>query len=556
MARLEKNRSRKATIESQRASGARGTNSLRRAFFTAAIRDERGQAIIWTALALLLLLGASAFAIDIGHAMLVRKQLQASADAAALAAAWHISDGTYTAVADKYSSTGTLNNYGGYSVDTPVVTVKCSSTVASFGPHCSTTTTPPTYDMVIVQETAHVNTFFAGVMGFHTLTVSATSAASKGARPTPFNVAIVLDTTYSMTYNDADCGMTQLKCAEGAIAELLSNLDPAVDKVSIFTFPALNASTEGNQTHCPSSAPTTEPYTFPSASATTLQTPTLSGGVTSTYEIAGFDNSYLSSYGASSLTSTDPLVIAVGKGGCTGIVADAATHFTYFAASIYQAHEALLVEQATEASAGLQTSNAMIIFSDGNSSAINDGPSGNPPGQPNNWHDMACNTGGGAACPSQTVTTGGVSDSSDGTYPNLVGQCNQAVAAAKSFNNFVVNPDGTSTGTLVFSVAYGASTLSQARSGMSEGDCDSDRAAYTPPYTGTGTVGITPCQTMEEMSTGWPDPSNFFSDYKVTGGDTGCQTTSADQSNTSLTGIVDAILSKLSESRLIPPDAP
>ncbi|MGH9561266.1 MAG: pilus assembly protein TadG-related protein, partial [Terracidiphilus sp.] len=183
MVNFGKSSLRRAMIKSQCGPSARATNLLRRSLLTAAIRDEHGQVLVWVALGMVLFLSACAFAIDLGRAYLVRKQLQASADAGALAAAWHLTDGTYTTVADTYSSTGTLNNYNqGYTVDAPVVTGECSTTVASWGISCSAATTPPTYNMVKVTEVAHVPTFFAGVMGFKTLTVSATSAASKGAR--------------------------------------------------------------------------------------------------------------------------------------------------------------------------------------------------------------------------------------------------------------------------------------------------------------------------------------------------------------------------------------
>ena len=200
MVKFGKSSLRKAIFESQRDSRTRSTN---RWFSKAAIRDEHGQVLVWVAMGMVLFLSAAAFAVDLGHGYLVRKQLQASTDAAALAAAWHITDGTYDSVANTYGATGTLNNYNqGYTVVTPItVTPKCSTTVASWGLSCSTATSPPTYNMVTVQEVAHVPTFFAGVMGFPTLTVTTTSAASKGARPQPFNVAFVLDTTYSMRLN-------------------------------------------------------------------------------------------------------------------------------------------------------------------------------------------------------------------------------------------------------------------------------------------------------------------------------------------------------------------
>jgi len=561
MARLEKNRSRKAMIESQRASEARGTTSRQQPFFTAAIRNEQGQAVIWTSLAILLILGASAFAIDIGHAYLVRKQLQASADAAALAASWHLSDGTYATVAQTYSSTGTLNNYNGYTVDTPVVTVKCSTTVESFGPTCNGTATPPTYNMVIVQETAHVPTFFAGVLGFHTLTVSATSAASKGARPTPFNVAIVLDTTYSMRTTDSHCSnLTQLQCAENAIATILSQLDPSIDKVSLFTFPAMEVGSTANDTNCSGTQATGEPYTFPAAGATSLTTPTLTTTtitgydknhnpiyktttVQTTYQITpssdtnadanGFMSDYISGYKASSLTSSSVLVKAIGQSsGCHGLVSNS-TQNTYFAATIYQAQAALVAEQT----ANPNSKNAMIILSDGNATAVNN----------STFQDMACAATGGN-CPSQTASPG-VNNSSDGKYPNLQGECGQAVDAAQSFND-----PNSLTGTLVFSVAYGAPSSSTGGGyAGNQGNCSTDIGTGAHP-------GITPCQTMADMSSGWDatpqDTSFFFSDYNAPGGDTGCQASGANNAITNLNAIANAIVSRFTQSRLVPPDAP
>lgn len=564
MARLEKNRSRKAMIESQRASEARGTNCRQRPFFTAAIRNEQGQAVIWSALAILLLLGASAFAVDIGHAYLVRKQLQASADAAALAASWHISDGTYAAVAQTYSSTGTLNNYSGYTVDTPVVTAKCSTTVASFGPTCDAGATPPTYNEVVVQETAHVPTFFAGVMGFHTLTVSATSAASKGARPTPFNVAIVLDTTASMNATDSNCkvngvSQTQLQCAENAIATILSQLDPTMDKVSLFTFPGMEVGSAANDTDCSGTQATGEPYTFPAAGATSVTTPTLTTVTTkngkqttttvqTTYQIttssttnadaSGFLTDYIGSYKASSLDSSSALTKALGQSTASGCVGKGlvpnSTQNTYFAATVYQAQAALVAEQSLNS----KSRNAMIILSDGNATAVDN----------SSFQDMACAATGGH-CPTQTASPG-VNNSSDGKYPNLQGECGQAVDAAQSFND-----PNSLTGTEVFTIAYGspASSTGGGSSGNG-GNCGTD--------VGTGQhSNITPCQTMQQMSSGWDatpqDQSYFYSDWNdAAQGGTGCQASGSNNAITDLNAIASDIVSRFTQSRLVPPDAP
>ena len=533
---------REAIFESQRGSRTRSRNSSRQRFFRAAIRDEQGQVLVWVAMGMILFLSASAFALDVGHAYLVRKQLQASADAAALAAAWHLTDGNdsggtpiYQDQAIEYGSTGTLNNYSqGYTVDTPVVTGKCSTTVKGWGISCNASSTPPTYNMVTVQEVAHVTTFFAGVMGFKTLTVSATSAASKGARPTPYNIAVVMDLTASMGFTDSNCSnKTQLVCAEGALKTLYAGLDPSQDYIALFTFPALKVGTQTKESTCPSSGASTEAYVFPSTSGSTIDTPTLSNGDKGTYQMVGFENSYNTGYNANgaTLSTSDPLVIAAGgKSGCTGMVADAATHFTYFAASIYQAHEALLAEQASRLSSGVKSSNAMIILSDGNASARND----------NGWQDFACKTGSssGNSCYNGITSSTGVNTSdTTGAYPSLVGMCGQAVDAAGSFNNLTTGD------TEVFSIAYGSSTGPDSKytSNSNEGTCSSDVGAGKHS-------GITPCQVMSGMASSSAD---FYADGNSVSG--GCTSTN---SSTSLTSIAQAIYSKLTETRLIPPDTP
>jgi hypothetical protein len=62
---------------------------------------------------------------------------------------------------------------------------------------------------------------------------------------------------------------------------------------------------------------------------------------------------------------------------------------------------------------------------------------------------------------------------------------------------------------------------------------------------------------MQQMSTGWPtDQSNFFSDYNAPGGDTACQAAAGNNAVTNLNAIAKAILSRLSQTRLVPPDVP
>ena len=66
--------------------------------------DESGQAMVLFATALVVLLGMSAFVIDIRRAYFVQRSLQANADAAATAGALELPDaGLATTIAQQYS---------------------------------------------------------------------------------------------------------------------------------------------------------------------------------------------------------------------------------------------------------------------------------------------------------------------------------------------------------------------------------------------------------------------------------------------------------------------
>jgi len=581
MLKVEKYRSRETASGSQRASWVRGTSCRRQPFFTAIIRDESGQVLPWVAaMTSLVFVGMGAMSVDYGHMLVVRKQLQASADATALVAAQNLADGTggaysasdLQAAASPYTSAGSLNNYNGYTVSTPVITPSCSTTVAGWGIPC--TVSPLSPNMVTVSETATFPSFFAGWIGHKTLTVTATSAAAKGAKPIPANVAIVLDTTASMNTNDSNCGHTQLVCAENAIAVILQSLDPSLDTVSLFTFPAMDASTVQNDTNCSGQRPTGVPYVFPSATATSLQTvseqyyPVLNTRnwtysttlttATATYQIAGFNNDYRSSDTATSLNDSSDFVKAIGQStGCSGLVVND-TQNTYFASTIYQAQEALIAEQEAEATANSRGTyqNVMIILSDGNATAVNS--SGGSP-----WEDMATGTGKTTGVSGNfAISTPGAANSTAGTYPNLQDQCEQAVTAAQSATNYVSGNTALNVftavngskndGTLVFTIAYGSpSSSTGGGSSGNGGNCASDIGS-------TGSYpNITPCQDMQLMSSGWPtNKTNFYSDYYAPGGDSGCQAADANNTITSLNDIAKSIISKLEEVRLVPPGTP
>jgi len=495
------------------------------------LTSDSGQVLPWAILMIMLFLGFCALTIDLGHGLLAKRELQAACDAAALAAAETLPSSTYATAAQTYSGmAGGKNIYNDLAVGTPTVTGLCLTTVQNWGIPCSATNP----NAVSVTETATIPTFFAGVFGIPTMTISATSTASKGSKPQPYNVAIVLDTTPSMNSSDVNCKvngktLTQLQCATNAFQALLQGLDPSEDHISLFTFPNVTTTTVQNDYNCNSDNPTVGPYTFPSTTATKLTNMGYTTGGTTvqeTYQVTSWSNTYRTSDSSTSLNQNDPLTNAVGGTNCTGI--QTSTENTYYAGAIYAAEASLQAEKA----ANPGTQNAIIFLSDGNATAKESYPT-------SSFTENGQRYSAGAFYPgvndmvvgteSTTVATSG------GTYPSWVGQCSQGLDAANYAKSM---------GTTFFSIAYGSPTSSDS------GDCASDRQS------GATHRNITPCQTMQQMSTGWStgDTSYFYSDYF--GGNNGCAAAGAAEGIGDLQSIIDAILGHMSGTRLIPNGTP
>src|SRR5690349_7077823 len=94
------------------------------------LSEEEGQVLPWVVLLMFLFLGMCALTVDVGHAILVQHQLQASADAAALAAAESLGNGSPVTVGMNYTSNvGAKNQYAGFTSATPTIATRCSTTI-------------------------------------------------------------------------------------------------------------------------------------------------------------------------------------------------------------------------------------------------------------------------------------------------------------------------------------------------------------------------------------------------------------------------------------------
>ena len=455
-------------------------------------REQHGQALLWTAAGMTAILGIGGLLIDVGHAYVVRGDLQNYANAAALAAAGEVYDtestGGATTTAIDYSAIGKGDeNYNSIlgPVNTTIVTW-CLNALMPSGETCSKSSPA---NALKVTETASVPTFLMRVLGFKTMTVAATATATMQGAAQPWNVAIVLDSTGSMSSAPptGSCTTnTEFACALGGVQTLLQNVpNPNGDfHVALFAFPNVTTASVSDDWTC-GGTPQNEPYTFPVtnlADYTPLDyfaTSALTGTPTepkSTYEVTpvgtsdgdanGFVTDYYSASSKNYLSSGSSIVKEVG-----GCMKNPGGENTYYAGVIYAAEAALEAEQKLNPG----SKNAMIVLSDGQANQTD-----------------SSHLASGYAGPTTGIGLSLISapTSSTGYYPSLTDQCQQAIMAAQSAQ---------AAGTTVYAVAFGSES-----SGCGDGGTVVDKTSIAN-YTGTSnniTVStLTPCVTMKNMAT-------------------------------------------------------
>jgi len=546
------------------------------------LKEESGQSLVFVAVCLTTIVGAAGMALDAGHGYYAYQQLQSSTNAAALAGA--------AALPETDTATTYVTNYSSQSGDKNVLSslsnvaisskFLCLTSVSNLNIPClnSTGSTSGAYNAMQVTQTAQVHTWFGALVGMSTFNISATATAAMRGLSAPYNVAIVLDATLSQNSTDDNCvvngsNVSEMQCELNGVQTLLQELYPcaakdnpctlsggvatdSVDRVALFTFPAITANSVSVDSSCtsfPTSSwissnggvvgsggspgwnnnstyggyfdmyggggsfhtwtywPIGATYTFPTAGASSY-----APGTGATYEAtlglgAGDANGFFSDYRTANEFTTAPASRALntgsrlvqaagGKSSCGGL---ATPNYdgdigTYYAGVIYAAQAALTAEKA----ANPGSDNALIILSDGNATApsYSKSPSSSLPSMPNGT-------------------------SSGGTYPSYNDECGQAVTAAQYASNH---------GTIVYSVAYGSETTG----------CASDSGAYTP------------CSTMQMMATGATSSQQspyFYSDYNQsgTGINTNC-TSTYNPNDTSIAGIFANIGTTFGRARLIP----
>jgi hypothetical protein len=196
------------------------------------VADERGQVVVLLVVALLGLMGMIALVVDLGYLYWNQRELQSSADAAALAGAMELPDRAKAeAMAKNYGTgTGARNNDSRLVSVDEWVTSKCLTSIPGCNP----------VNAVSVEEEGHVDTFFMRLFGISTVSVKVKATACSPCGVKALDIMLVLDRTGSMCEDPSgapDPNCTDLKNAQNGMKSFLQFFDPTVDWIGFGVFP-------------------------------------------------------------------------------------------------------------------------------------------------------------------------------------------------------------------------------------------------------------------------------------------------------------------------------
>src|ERR1035437_362832 len=143
-------------------------------FRARALKDQSGQTLPLMAFLIALFLGMAGLTLDLGHAYVCYRELQASTDAAALAGAYTMalstatSTSVTTAVSNFSSASGGTNAKSNLPNATVTTTLKCLTTVANQGILCSAS--PTGNNALQVKQSVTIPTYFIRALSVFGLT--------------------------------------------------------------------------------------------------------------------------------------------------------------------------------------------------------------------------------------------------------------------------------------------------------------------------------------------------------------------------------------------------
>ncbi len=219
------------------------------------LADESGQAMILTAVFIGMLIVCVGLVVDVGHAMLVQRQLQAGVDAAALAGVQHLPNEQQAEdVAVQYSANpgekNAVNTVGN-------ATTTADATCLAGVPGCNRR--DGGFNGIVVRSQSRVPTWFGRIAGIRNMTVSAKATACSPCSYKPLDVMLVIDRTGSMCQisdpnnpnriiSDPSC--RDLNAAKDGVRTFLKFMDPSIDKVGLALFPPV-LNRDMNDSACP-----------------------------------------------------------------------------------------------------------------------------------------------------------------------------------------------------------------------------------------------------------------------------------------------------------------
>jgi hypothetical protein len=178
---------------------------------------------------LVVLLGVAALVVDIGRAYVVKRQLQSTADAAALAAADDLPDAAKALATATVFGPANKNPVPGVEVTQTARAWCLKSQVYCYGNPPRSAPANGQANGIVVQESAQVPTTFAKVFGIDTINVNAKSTACGMCTSQPLDIALVVDRTGSMGDNMSDL--------QNGVKTFLRALDPRLDYVTLLALP-------------------------------------------------------------------------------------------------------------------------------------------------------------------------------------------------------------------------------------------------------------------------------------------------------------------------------
>ncbi|HWB47730.1 MAG TPA: pilus assembly protein TadG-related protein [Stellaceae bacterium] len=381
-------------------------------------RDRRASVAILTAGILTGAAGLTALSVDLGNIARAQRQLQNTADLAALAGAANIANGTAISVATTYSAVANDKNAGSGVTATMATGYPQLKCFTSTGVPCGGSSAA---NAIVVQQKATVQLYFAPLFGINTASIAATSTAgSGGGKPNALDVMLVLDTTQSMNSSDNQCSIshaTREDCALAGVRSLIQGFWPSQDHVGLMVFPGVKqgqtqTGTRGRGRGGTGTGSQTPPEALEYDCSSSPQSTIAAYDESPIYEIVPLSSDYKTSDTTTTLNTASNLVKAArgGGSGCSQGLDAIGGVGTYYADAITAAQ----TELTTNGRSGVQK--VIILLSDGDAS------------------------------------------SSDISSSKRYDQCQAAVNAATTATN---------AGTWVYSIAYGAST-------SSSGSCSTD----------------------------------------------------------------------------------